>query len=75
MLLLVRMTIDLMKLFVLLIFVVVALVSALYVVEGTWQSDALDRAARVPACDDFYILGGSWNHVPSLRNQPQSAPL
>ena len=41
--------------------VVVALVSALYVVEPTWQDDASDRELRRPACDDFYILGGSWN--------------
>ena len=65
-LLLVRMTIDLLKLFVLLIFVVIALVSALYVVEPTWRADALDAAARKPACDDFYILGGSWNNWAKL---------
>ena len=62
-LLLVRMTVDLLKLFVLLIFVVFSLVSALYVVEqATWRGDDLDRAERTPACDDFYILGGSWTH-------------
>ena len=32
------------QLFVLLLFVVVALVSALYVVEGSWESDAADAA-------------------------------
>ena len=61
-LLLVRMTIDLLKLFVLLAFAVFALVSALYVVEGSWQGDEHDKAQRTPACDDFYILGGSWTH-------------
>ena len=61
------MTIDLLKLFVLLLFVVVALVSALFVVEPTWQGeDELDQAAREPACDDFYILGGSWNRWEKL---------
>ena len=66
-LLLVRMTVDLIQLFILLIFVVVALVSALYVVEPTWTgSDELDLAARSPACADFYILGGSWNHWAKL---------
>ena len=56
------MTIDLLKLFVLLLFVVVALVSALFVVEPTWLgADDLDRAARAPVCDDFHILGGSWS--------------
>ena len=66
-LLLVRMTIDMVKLFVLLIFVVVALVSALYVVEPSWTgSDALDRAPRSPACDDFYIFRGSWNNWAKL---------
>ena len=63
-LLLVRMTVDLLKLFVLLVFVVFSLVSALYVVEqATWRAgDAAIEAARTPACDDFYILGGSWTH-------------
>jgi hypothetical protein len=66
-LLLVRMTRDLVQLFVLIVFVVVALVSAMYVVEPTWtSSDALDRAARLPACDDFYILGGSWSNWAQL---------
>lgn len=66
-LLLVRMTIDLVQLFVLLVFVVVSLVSALYVVEPTWTgSDELDREPRQPACDDFYILGGSWNNWAKL---------
>merc|ERR1719198_1637293 len=67
------MTIDLCKLFVLLLFVVVALVSALYVVEGTWEADDIDRAARTPACDDFYILGGSWNHWAMLFFQVMNA--
>lgn len=54
---------DLIMLFVLLVFVVVAFVSALYVVEPSWTgSDELDLAARSPACADFYILGGSWNN-------------
>ena len=66
-LLLVRMTTDLLKLLVLLIFVVVALVSAMYVVEPTWTGDdELDRLPRIPACDDFYILGGSWNNWAKL---------
>lgn len=61
------MTVDLVQLFVLLVFVVVAFVSALYVVEPSWSgSDEIDRAARVPACDDFYILGGSWNNWAKL---------
>mmetsp|Transcript_15337 Transcript_15337/g.25595 ORF Transcript_15337/g.25595 Transcript_15337/m.25595 type:complete len:417 (+) Transcript_15337:1-1251(+) len=49
------------QLFTLLAFVAIALVSALYVVEGTWQDDKTDRATRAPVCDDFYDLGGSWN--------------
>jgi len=35
-------------------------------VEGSWQDDETDRALRRPACDDFYILGGSWNSWPML---------
>ena len=31
-------------------------------VEGSWQGDEHDQALRTPACDDFYILGGSWQH-------------
>lgn len=59
-LLLVRMTIDLLKLFVLLIFVIVALVSALYVVADQ------ENTAQFPECDDFRILQGSWRSWASL---------
>ncbi|KAL1496837.1 hypothetical protein AB1Y20_014423 [Prymnesium parvum] len=59
-LIMVRMSLDLYQVFVLLLFVAISLVSAMYVVADSFDPDS------TPVCGDFKVMQGSWTNWLSL---------